>query len=396
MLYDLSIAWTPSTSQEDLENTLRFSKTLGYDVVAVNHVFAPPVKSSKFTNPFKSLKFADASSSDTNNDGSKQQQPPLQHIKSPLPQILHRATVIMTDKSTNYFLPKIAAEYDLVAVRPTTADTWNNVCTSTNAPLISLDLTAMLPFIFKPTPCMAAVSRGVRFEICYHQCLGATEDRKRQMFISNMVNLVRCTKGRGLVISSEVQNALQVRAPADVVNLLAVWGLSTERGMEALGVNPRGVVVNERLIRTGFSGVVDIIQTAAAADGTKPLNTAKEPQEVQPGRKQKKNGNKRATSSAHDRQHADEKVEQQTSRDAEVSQEAQENGSMGKRKEPGENTFPATDMDIRAGKKSKKQKTSAAELETTADRQGGGKENKKKKKIDIAREKAFAKQQKGA
>ena len=73
------------------------------------------------------------------------------------------------------------------------------------------------------------------------------------------MGIMRATRGRGLVVSSEAGNVLGVRAPADVVNLLAVWGLGRERGMESLGVNPRGVVVNEGMRRSAFRGVVDVI-----------------------------------------------------------------------------------------------------------------------------------------
>lgn len=115
---------------------------------------------------------------------------------------------------------------------------------------------------------MAAVSRGLRFEICYGQFVGAKKDdaRARSQFLSNVAGLVRATKGRGLVVSSEAGGVLGLRAPADVVNLLAVWGLGTERGKAAIGENPRGVVVNEGIRRRGFRGVVDVLGGAGGGD----------------------------------------------------------------------------------------------------------------------------------
>lgn len=61
------------------------------------------------------------------------------------------------------------------------------------------------------------------------------------------------------MLSSEARDVLGVRPPADVVNLMAVWGLGRERGEEALGANPRGVVVNEGIKRSSFRGVVDVV-----------------------------------------------------------------------------------------------------------------------------------------
>lgn len=85
------------------------------------------------------------------------------------------------------------------------------------------------------------------------------DDRARRNFISNCLGILRGTKGRGLVISSEAKSVLGIRAPADVINLMAVWGLGREKGVESLTVNPRAVVVNDRMKRTSFRGVVDVI-----------------------------------------------------------------------------------------------------------------------------------------
>lgn len=105
---------------------------------------------------------------------------------------------------------------------------------------------------------MTAINRGVRFEICYSQCIDSDSNGRRN-FISNVMNLVRATKGRGLIVSSEARNVLSVRGPADVGNLLGVWGLARERAAETIGVNCRAVIVNEGLKRTSFRGVVDVI-----------------------------------------------------------------------------------------------------------------------------------------
>jgi len=90
--------------------------------------------------------------------------------------------------------------------------------------------------------------------------------RARANFIGNLQSLLRATKGRGIVISSEARNALGLRAPADVVNLLAVWGLGPEKGMAGMREGARGVVVNEGVKRRGFRGVVDIVRPAEGGE----------------------------------------------------------------------------------------------------------------------------------
>lgn len=113
------------------------------------------------------------------------------------------------------------------------------------------------------------------FEVCYSQLVTNTSDaRARGTFIANVLELVRATKGRGIVLSSEAKAAaggVGLRAPADVVNLFACWGLGNEKGMEGFGMNPRAVVVNEGLRRRGYRGVVDIVQ----AEGSIPLSQEK-------------------------------------------------------------------------------------------------------------------------
>ncbi|KAG4216719.1 hypothetical protein PC116_g34800, partial [Phytophthora cactorum] len=86
---------------------------------------------------------------------------------------------------------------------------------------------------------------------------------------------------------------MSLRGPADVVNLLAVWGLPTDRGMEALGVNPRGVVVNEGIKRSGFRGVVDIMNVAERSEEEQ-AKLSKEIVEGKDNRKRKNGGGETA------------------------------------------------------------------------------------------------------
>ncbi|KAF3006182.1 hypothetical protein E8E14_009245 [Neopestalotiopsis sp. 37M] len=257
MLYDLNLAWSPSTSAAELMRTLKFSANLGYNVVALNHTLSLPVP-GQITNPlpkFDKKKTAVSSASD--NDDR-------------LPTVLTRCTVPVSDTSVGHHVPRLVNAYDIVALRPTTDKGFQAACQNIdNAHIISLDMTQFLNYHFKPTTVMAAVRRGMRFEICYAQALSA-DARGRAALIGNVMQLARATRGRGIVVSSEARSAMELRAPADVVNLLAVWGLATEKAAEGQSVNPRGVVVNEGIRRNGFRGVVEIVQVA---DKPKKKNT---------------------------------------------------------------------------------------------------------------------------
>ncbi|KAK3355126.1 RNase P subunit p30-domain-containing protein [Neurospora tetraspora] len=261
MLYDLNIAWSPTTLVSELERTLKFAKNLGYDVVALNQTITGniPTQPHPISNPIPQL---------TPPHPSFPAVPPSSSSSS-LPTVLRRVTLTVTDPSTtNYRLADFARSYDLLALRPTNDKAFSWACLSTTEPpaIISLDLTQFLGFHIHHRTAMAAVHRGTRFEICYSQAFssGNTVDaqRARSNFIGNVLGLLRATKGRGIIVSSEAKSALGLRGPADVVNLLAVWGLGPEKGTEALGTGPRAVVVNEGVKRRGFRGVVDIVQAA--------------------------------------------------------------------------------------------------------------------------------------
>ncbi|KAH8766755.1 RNase P subunit p30 [Diaporthe sp. PMI_573] len=272
MLYDLNIPWTPQTPASELERTLRFSASLGYNVVAINHTFSAPIP-SQINNPIPQLGPAHSSfpQQDHRRDQPSSPTPAPTGGNAPsnkLPTALRRATVVITDPATNYRLPSVAAAYDVVACRPTTDKAFAAACTSmSEISMISLDLAQFFPFHFKPKPCMAAVNRGVYFEVCYGQLVGASDQRARSVWIANAIELLRATRGRGIVLSSEGKGPGSLRAPADVVNLLAVWGLGPEKGLEGLGVRPRAVVVNEGLKRRAFKGVVDIVDLEGRIPG---------------------------------------------------------------------------------------------------------------------------------
>ncbi|KAB5578282.1 RNase P subunit p30-domain-containing protein [Coniochaeta sp. 2T2.1] len=310
MLYDLNIPWSPSTTALSLDRTLTFAHHLGYRTVALTHTLPPPIPAA-IPNPLPTL-------------------PPSEGR----PTVLRRVTVPISDPSVNHRLPQLHAAYDLVALRPTTERAFAAVCTSLSSEhfsLISLDLTAFFPFHFPPRTCMAAVSRGLRFEICYGQFVGARKDdaRGRSNFLANVAGLIRATKGRGIVVSSEARDVLGLRGPADVVNLLAVWGLGTEKGKAGMAEMARGVVVNEGLGRRGFRRVVDVVGGAGPVrevekgegeEGNKKQKKQKGPKQQQGQQQAKEKGQQQGQPQWKD------KGQQGQKRRSEESEDAREGG----------------------------------------------------------------------
>lgn len=173
--------------------------------------------------------------------------------------ILHRCTMHLTDPSQNARLSTLGSVFDILALRPDTEKSLSQACQSLECDLISLDMTIRYPFYFRQKTLSQALQRGVKFEICYASGVLASDAQAKKNLISNATQLIRATRGKGLVLSSEAKKALSIRAPWDVVNLASLWGLGPERGVEAVSQEARSAMVQSRLKRTGYRGVIDVV-----------------------------------------------------------------------------------------------------------------------------------------
>ena len=131
-------------------------------------------------------------------------------------------------------------------------------CSSLEADIISLDLSIRHQYHFKQKTIGLALSRGLRVEISYGAAL-ANDTNARRNVISNATQLVKATKGKGLVASSGARRAGGCRAPYDVINLASLWGLSQDKGRFCVADHPRSVVVQAELRRRAFRNVVDVV-----------------------------------------------------------------------------------------------------------------------------------------
>ena len=237
VFYDLCIPWSKSDLDSGaLQKTLTFSAELGYNVVALEQTLSGKVPGQikcEIPNPLQ--------------------------CKTPQSlRVLRRCTLILNDASQNHRLSALGSAYDLLALRPTNEKAYQQACQSLECDIISLDLSQRFDFYFKHTTVAAAVQRGIRFEICYSAGVLAQDGLARRNLISNATQLIRASKGRGIIISSGATKAVGCRGPWDVVNLTVVWGLGQERGVEAVGREAKAVVAQAEMKRRSFKGVIDI------------------------------------------------------------------------------------------------------------------------------------------
>lgn len=194
---------------------------------------------------------------------------------------------MLTEQHQNARLAELSRNYDVLSVRPVDERTLQLACSSLDCDIISLDLTQRLNFWFKFKMLGEAIKNGKRFEISYAQGVMGDSAMRRNL-ISNATQLIRATRGRGLIISSEAKSAIACRGPWDAINLAAIWGLSQERGYEAMSKECRSVVVAAQLKRTSYRGVIDVVY-----GGEKPAKTASDKPDKGKGQQQRVNGQKR-------------------------------------------------------------------------------------------------------
>ncbi|KAF2739347.1 PHP domain-like protein [Polyplosphaeria fusca] len=315
MFYDLNVPWTDNHGE--LQRTVAFLDELGYDIVALTHTFSGRLPAdlvgpqrSPLINVSTLHLFSHAQVWPTPSRGGcaptrpdwligltvPPQTPP---IPLPLPftipsrlRILRRCNLFLTDAASNHRIPQLQQHYDLIAARPTDERTLQQACASLDVDIISLDMTQKFETHFKFPMLGSAISRGIKFEMCYSQGLLSSDPNAKRNLISNATQLIRVTRGRGLILSSEARNALGIRSPSDVINLASVWGLGHERGKDGLTKETRSVVEFARLKRTSFRGAVDVVY-----GGEKPAVPEQTAKAKQKGQKQQNNQNKRKADS---------------------------------------------------------------------------------------------------
>jgi ribonuclease P/MRP protein subunit RPP1 len=155
-------------------------------------------------------------------------------------------------------LADIRPNYDIIALRPVDEKTLSQAAFLTDADIISLDLTRRYLFPFKQKTLMLAVEKGVKIELCYSPGL-VGDEHVRRLMIQNASALIKATRGRGIIISSEAAGALGCRAPHDLVNLATVWGLKQDRAVEAVAEQCRMAVAASQLRKRSFRGAIDVV-----------------------------------------------------------------------------------------------------------------------------------------
>ncbi|KAI0916530.1 hypothetical protein AcW1_010104 [Taiwanofungus camphoratus] len=185
---------------------------------------------------------------------------------------LKRLTIVLDEESEKGFglttqNASLVSSYDLIALAPTTATSFSLACLTHTPPspltahIISLPLTLpRLPFHLKHTLVRTALKNGAVFEINYVGALGGEGDpggsggesgagAKRNWWAAAR-EVVRVTKGKGILVSGGVSNDYDLRAPKDVCNLITLLGLPQNVAHDASTRVPQSLILRAQTRRT--------------------------------------------------------------------------------------------------------------------------------------------------
>ncbi|KAI9454198.1 PHP domain-like protein [Russula earlei] len=234
---------------------------LGYSVLAFNQQIKTKVEPKTFINTLDPL---------------------LRHVKKRLGVIyLKRLTILLDEDSEKGFgltnaQTDLFSPYDIIALAPTTEGSFSLACLTHTQPsplsahVISVPLDVpRLSFHMKHTMVRTALRNGAVFEIPYASALDS--NAKRNWWAAAR-EVVRVTKGKGLIVTSGGLDVADLRAPKDIANLLTFLGLAQNVTHDSATTNPKSLVLRAqtrktyravfsepKLVLPGISGVGPVV-----------------------------------------------------------------------------------------------------------------------------------------
>ncbi|KAK9895140.1 PHP domain-like protein [Cystobasidium minutum MCA 4210] len=222
---------------------------------------------------------------------------------------LSRLTVVLDEKSVNgggkgngsCFTSTNAnaiAGYNLIAVQPLDAASFQHTCLNlsnagpTGVDIITIDLASSprVPFQLKRSLVLKAIAEGTMFEVVYAPAMrlstasSSLPKEARRNIIAGARELIRITNGKGIILSSEVRNAIEMRGPLDLCNFGTILGFKPDQAKDSVSGNARLAVIRGHAARQTYRGVIAnpkvvevkaVIPTQPVASSSKTKATAK-------------------------------------------------------------------------------------------------------------------------
>nr|NP_593330.1 putative RNase P and RNase MRP subunit p30 [Schizosaccharomyces pombe]P87120.2 RecName: Full=Probable ribonuclease P protein subunit 3 [Schizosaccharomyces pombe 972h-]CAB08749.2 RNase P and RNase MRP subunit p30 (predicted) [Schizosaccharomyces pombe] len=232
MFIDLNVVW-PTLGVKDLNlvKTVKTLERLGYTAIALNYQYDGKLQ-NVIKNPIVKELY------------------PEQKIK-----IYSRITLTIESMPQNKVLSNVTKEFDILAIRPIGDRLLQQTCSDLEFDILSIDFTQRLPFYLKHTFMGLAVSRDIGIEISYSS--GLRDVSNRRNLITNATSLVRATRGRGIIVTSETRTPLECRAGFDVINLATFWDLKQDQARKSVGESCRSVLLHAETRRDTYRSILN-------------------------------------------------------------------------------------------------------------------------------------------
>ena len=250
MFFDLNVPAFKQSDDQGQQDWLRFeerSLSLGWGCVAV---------STRYRGESLKRPSAETSSSGARESDLRFFHPGKRVVKERGRLLkLSRVNLSASQMEENMSLiPKCRKLYDLISCEPTSEETFRKICTLVDCDIISIDFSLPLPFRMHPGHVSAALKRGLVFEISYSKLL--QDETTRRNAFSGARSLCRCTRGKGVIISSGTKHHLDLRSPWDIANIATLFDLKGSQAKQCLERTCRALVdrvVRNKFFQRGFS-----------------------------------------------------------------------------------------------------------------------------------------------
>eukprot|EP00347_Sterkiella_histriomuscorum_P002427 403368194 len=102
------------------------------------------------------------------------------------------------------------------------------------------------------------IIRGIQFEICYGSLCFEGSQANRKQFLQNCMQLAKVTKGKNIILSSEVTNSIYQRTPLDCIQMALMFGIPQREALQVMSKNSQMAFKHAHMRKT-YKGVAELI-----------------------------------------------------------------------------------------------------------------------------------------
>lgn len=102
-----------------------------------------------------------------------------------------------------------------------------------------------------------AIEKQIMFEISYGPTM--EEPGFWKTFLQNAHNLIKLTKGRNIILSSEASDYLYCRTPLDLVAIGMSLGLTKQQAVDSISTNCELAVAHGKLWSKSYKGAAEVL-----------------------------------------------------------------------------------------------------------------------------------------